>query len=185
MYDDFYGVVLPQPEVWKPVRHYEGLYVVSNYGQVKSLDRERTWYRKDIDRYCTRVFKGKLMTSKLKYTGYTEVHLRDDKRHNYWTTHKIVSEAFEDDLTLPVIDHKDNIKTNNVLWNLQRCTVQYNTKKSSNSESCGNIRYQNRISENMKSIVRVLLNEGVSMRKIEKENNISQRSIARIRDGLI
>ena len=185
MYDKFYDVVLPQPQIWKPVRHYEGLYIVSNYGEVRSLDRERTWYRKDIDRYCTRVFKGKLMSCKLKDNGYTEVHLRDEDRHNYWTTHKIVSEAFEEDLTLPVIDHKDDVKTHNFLWNLHRCTVQYNTKKYSNSESCGNERYQKRIPEDMKTLVRALLSEGVSMRKIERENDISQRSIARIRDGLI
>lgn len=30
-------------EIWKPVRDYEGLYEVSNYGRVKSLFR----YKKD------------------------------------------------------------------------------------------------------------------------------------------
>lgn len=58
------------------------------------------------------------MTAKLKSIGYKDVHFSDKDRHNYWTLHKIVSEAFPEDLSLPVIDHKDANKENNLLWNL-------------------------------------------------------------------
>lgn len=187
MYDKFHDVVLPQKEVWVPVRGYEGLYEVSNYGNVRSLDRYRTWYSKYHKKEVTRLFKGKIMTNKLKDTGYLEVHLRDEERHNYWTVHKLVSEAFHEDLSLPVIDHKNDDKVCNFLWNLHRCTAQYNTKKASDQGKVvsGNKGYTRRISEDKKELVRSLLSEGWSIRKIERECEISQRSIARIRDGLL
>ncbi|AUR84668.1 NUMOD4 protein, partial [Vibrio phage 1.063.O._10N.261.45.C7] len=187
MYDKFYEVFLPQPLEWRAVKDYEGLYEVSNYGNVRSLDRERTWFREDIQAVCTRVFKGINLTNKLKDTGYLEVHLRDEERHNYWTVHKLVSEAFHKDLDLPVVDHKNDNKTCNFVWNLQRCTVKFNTTKAvANGQLVsGNTRYTNKLSETLKDSVRTLLAEGVSIRKIERDLPISQRSIARIRDGLI
>lgn len=187
MYDSFYDVVLPQPEIWKPVKGYEGLYEVSNYGVVRSLPRKRSWWREDIQSYTTRVFKGKIMTAKLKSTGYKDVHLRDESRHNYWTLHKIVSEAFHEDLHLPVIDHKDDNKGHNFLWNLQRCTVQYNTEKAFKNGQLisGNSGYRSKLPDQVKDVVRNLLQQGLSMRRIEREVGVSQRSIARIRDGEI
>lgn len=187
MYDKFYNIVLPQPQIWRPVKHYEGLYEVSNYGTVRGLDRLRTWYSSYHKKEVTRLFKGKVMSCKLKSTGYLEVHLRDEERHNYWTVHKLVSEAFHEDLSLPVIDHKDDCKVCNLLWNLQRCTVQFNTKKATDSgkNTAGNKGYTRKLSEDIKSLIRKLLSEGTSIRKIERETGVSQRSIARIRDNII
>tara|TARA_Y100001956_G_scaffold64393_1_gene64945 strand:- start:623 stop:1186 length:564 start_codon:yes stop_codon:yes gene_type:complete len=187
MYDNFYGVFLPQPLIWKPVKSFEGLYEVSNYGNIRSLDRLRTWVRKDDNSLVSRVFKGKEMTLKLKATGYKEVHLRDEDRSHYWTVHKVVSEAFHDNLTLPVIDHKDDDKTHNTLWNLQRCTVKFNTEKAyaSGKLVAGNDGYKRKLSDEIKNKVKDLLSENVSIRAIERELGVSQRSIARIRDGEI
>lgn len=187
MYDKFYDVFLPQPFIWKPVRGFEGLYEVSNYGTVRSLDRVRSWVRKDGNKLITRLFKGKDMTLKLKNTGYVEIHLRDDGRSHYWNVHKLVSEAFHCDLTLPVVDHKDDNKTHNSLWNLQRCTVEFNTKKAYRKGQLvsGNEGYQRKIPDEVKVTARVMLSEGKSLRWIAKELNISQKSVARIRDGVI
>ncbi|CAL9986283.1 HNH endonuclease [Vibrio phage F99] len=187
MYDKFYDVVLPQNELWVPVKGYEGLYEVSNYGQVRSLDRYRTWFSEYHKGEVTRLFKGKILTNKLKDTGYEEVHLRDEDRHNYWTVHKIVSEGFHKDIKLPLIDHKNDIKNCNLLWNLHRCTAQYNTKKAVNQGKVisGNTGYTRKISEEKKELVREKLKEGWSIRRIERECEISQRSVARIRDGLL
>ena len=187
MYDKFYGVFLPQPLIWKGVRGFEGLYEVSNYGTVRSLDRVRTWIRKDGNKLVSRLFKGKDMKLKLKSTGYLEVHLRDEERSHYWNVHKLVSEAFHTDLTLPVIDHKDDNKTHNSLWNLQRCTVKFNTKKAQMAGQLlsGDAGYQRKLSDELKITTRSMLSEGKSMRYISKELGISQRSVARIRDGVI
>ena len=35
----------PEPEVWKPIPNYEGLYEVSNYGRVKSLSKKRKHFK--------------------------------------------------------------------------------------------------------------------------------------------
>ena len=187
MFDKFFEVFLPQPQIWKPVKGYEGLYEVSNYGNVRSLDRQTTWYNSLKGGYCTRVFYGKMMTNKLTSDGYEEVHLRGEGRSNYWRVHKLVSEAFHNDLKLPVFDHKDDIKDHNALWNLRRCSVQFNTKKAVKIDPTlsGNNRYSNKISDEIKQETRKLLAEGVGIRKIVNILGISQRSIARIRDNLI
>ena len=50
------------PEIWKPVVGYEGLYEVSNLGNVRSLDR----IVDDVflDRHRTRRFRGKMLSQK-------------------------------------------------------------------------------------------------------------------------
>lgn len=60
-------------EVWKDVIGFEGIYKVSNYGRVKSLER-------DIDygnRICHR--KERLLKQHRSTDGYLMVKLKDNK----------------------------------------------------------------------------------------------------------
>lgn len=188
MYDKFYDVVLPQQEVWKDVKGFCGVFQVSNYGNVKSLDRVRTWVRKGSTKTTSRLFKGKVLTNKVKSTGYEEVHLRNCDQNVYRAVHRLVAEAFKPNADgLPVVDHKDDNKLNNYAWNLQWCTVQFNTKKAEQSGllKCGDAAYKRRLPPEIKEEVRVCLSKGHSIRSIEVQLGISQRSIGRIRDGVI
>lgn len=188
MYDSKYNIFLPQPILWVPVRGFEDSHEVSNYGIVRSVERTKTWWRSDISKEISRTFPSKTLKNKKTEDGYYDVHLRSGTKNKYKRLHTILAESFfEKPYKEAVVDHKDDDKSNNVLWNLQYVSVQFNTKKAAESGTLktGNQRYSKGIPEVLKEGIRVLLSEGKSIRGIARTTGISQRSIARIRDGII
>lgn len=100
-------------EILKDVVGYEGLYVVSNQGNIYSLNYKRT---------------GKVVKLKpgIDKDGYLQVSLFKNgevKRR----IHRLVAEAFiPNPKNLPEINHKDKNRQNNYVNNLEWCTNQYN-----------------------------------------------------------
>ncbi len=104
-------------EVFKNVKGYEGLYQVSNLGRVKSFIK---WRGKP-----ERILKGRPDSK-----GYLNVVLYKDKKSKNFRIHKLV--AFNFLKTGPsnlVVDHINNIKTDNRLINLQLITNRLNISK--------------------------------------------------------
>lgn len=97
-------------EIWRDVVGYEGLYEVSNLGNVRSLFR----YKKQL--------KWNVLGS-----GYASVQLFKEKVGTRLLVHRLVAKAFLPNLDgLPVVNHKDENKLNNNVDNLEWCTQQYN-----------------------------------------------------------
>ena len=110
-------------EVWKDVKGYEGLYQVSNFGNVKILSRRVVNHKSG----STRLMQEKLMNPFDNGHGYLVVSLRKGgKRKNHYV-HRIVAEAFiaNQNNKLPV-NHKDRNTKNNSVTNLEWCTQQEN-----------------------------------------------------------
>lgn len=112
---------IKEPELWKDIEGYEGLYQVSNYGKVKSLARPRRigmiW--------CIK--KEVLMQQRINPSGYKTVVLHKDGKKKTKLVHRLVAFAFiPNENFFPVINHKDEIKTNNYYKNLEWCTQSYN-----------------------------------------------------------
>lgn len=101
-------------EKWKDVCGYEGLYQVSSTGKVRSLARHTT--------------SGIEMKQQTDKDGYKRVCLCKENRKKLCSVHRLVADAFvPNELGLPVVNHKDEIKSNNVADNLEWCTVKANT----------------------------------------------------------
>lgn len=109
-------------EVWKDVVGYEGYYQVSNLGRVKRLSRHITG-KNGVTRY----WKGKVITQTPNPDGYPMCILSKDGKTNLYGVHRLVAKAFlPNPEKLPVVNHKDENKENNVVQNLEWCTVAYN-----------------------------------------------------------
>lgn len=107
-------------EIWQPVTGYEGLYEVSNFGRVKSLDHKR-WAGKS---YC--LCKGKYLKAQKVKRGYMDVSLSKNGKVIKVKVHRLQFQAFHGYLP-DVIDHIDRNKTNNHLNNLRRANKRINS----------------------------------------------------------
>ena len=99
-------------EIWKPIKGYEGLYEVSNLGNVKSL----------CDKRGERL--RKLVPDK---NGYMTVCLKKEGKYCNKKVHRLVASAFlENEENYPHVNHKDLNKANNAVENLEWCSAKYN-----------------------------------------------------------
>ena len=114
-------------EVWKDVKGYEGLYQVSNYGRVKSLERsvnnnKNGGKRKLPERIIVPTDNG---------NGYKIVGLHKERKRKNFYLHRLVAEHF---LLNPqnkkYINHLDYDTSNNTVTNLEWCTQKENVAYS-------------------------------------------------------
>lgn len=113
------------PVVRKPIRGYEGMYEVDNLARVFSVERIKTV--NDNGRVYDKPIRAKQLRQGLHSKGYKVVTLTKDGVSKTHFVHRLVADAFiENPNGLPMINHKDEDKTNNLPGNLEWCDAQYN-----------------------------------------------------------
>ena len=145
-----------QGEVWKTIYGFEGLYEVSNYGRVKSLEREVE--NKRYSKKLTKFVPSRILKQTVSKKGYYRVGLSRNGNTKRIAVHVIVAKAFlPNPQACTQINHKDENKKNNIVFlncnseidykksNLEWCTAKYNA-------NYGTIKQ--RISEKLKNIYR-------------------------------
>ena len=116
-------------EIWKDILGYEGLYQISNLGDVRSLNYNHTG-------------EIKLLKQSTDKYGYKRVGLFKNGKEKKYLIHRLVAMTFiPNPDNLPIINHKDEDKTNNNVNNLEWCTYEYNNNYGTRNE---------RVSESMR-----------------------------------
>lgn len=109
-------------EIWKDIAGYEGRYQISNLGRVKSLERRCR------AKHYTRRVPEKIYSPAVDAYGYFIVSLHLDGKKKTRTIHRLVAETFiPNPENLKEVNHKDENKQNNAVWNLEWCSTQYNS----------------------------------------------------------
>ena len=115
-------------EIWKDIEGYEGLYQVSNFGRVRSLDR---YVEKAVHPGfppSTVLCKGRILKQGYCRFGYAHVCLtKKGVPNKIARIHRLVARAFvQGYFEGVVVNHKDENPKNNRADNLEWCTQKYN-----------------------------------------------------------
>lgn len=133
-------------EIWKPIvikqndvlYNFTGLYEVSNYGNIRSLNYNHTK-------------KIKELTPKPDNGGYLRIGLHKNGKQVNCLVHRIVAQVFlENPNNLPEVNHKDENKENNNVENLEWCDRQYNAQYSLKGKTLSE-EHKHKISEGNKN----------------------------------
>lgn len=101
-------------EVWKDIKGYEGLYQVSNFGNVKSLSRLKKNHSK------MQHIPEKLKSFRVDPQGYLMLDLYKNNKQKTVRVHRLVAEAFvPNDDAKETVNHIDGNKSNNNTSNLE------------------------------------------------------------------
>ncbi len=109
-------------EIWLPIKGYEGLYEVSSFGRVRSLNYHLTG-------------QTKVLSTGDNGNGYLQVDLCKNGKRKKYSVHRLVAEAFIpnwfDD---PEVNHRDENPKNNHVSNLEWCDRKYNDNYGTRNE---------------------------------------------------
>jgi len=110
-------------EVWKDVVGFEGIYEVSDKGNIRTVEGKIT----SNSRYNVRVWKQRIIKLKHDRNGYKRVSLWKSGKHYDWLVHRLVAIAFiPNPNDYPMINHIDGISNNNCIDNLEWCDSNHN-----------------------------------------------------------
>ena len=156
-------------EEWKNIRHFEGLYQISNFGFVRSLNYNKTG-------------KMQIMMLSQAPNGYYSVNLSKDGKIYHYYIHRLVAEAFvPNPNNYTEINHKDEDKSHNVWLNLEwvdhisNCT--YGTRNSRISKN------KSKHSVNQYSVDGTFIKHWSSVYQIKQELGIDRAAINRVCQG--
>ncbi len=172
-------------ENWLPVVGYEGLYEVSDFGRVRSLDRITValnrWGSRAPRRYKGRVFRPSLMK------GYPHVHLSRNGQIARFAVHRLVLEAFVEPCPegmecrhFPDRD-RANCSLDNLSWGTR--VENFADKHIHGTDGCGERNSQAKFSvADIQRIFR-LRKSGVSTKSIMSMTGISRTHVNNILAG--
>ena len=129
-------------EIWKDIEGFEGLYKISNYGKVKAIRSNRICfgsYDKD---------------------GYRQLALSKNGVKKWFKVHRLVAGAFIANTDkFSDVNHKDEVKTNNHIENLEWCARAYNNQYGSRGKPVIQVKNDN-IVEKYRSITKAAKTTG-------------------------
>jgi len=166
--------------VWKDVEGYEGFYQVSDTESVRSLDRVVN------SNTGKRLFKGRMLKQGKNKHGYLTVSLCNGVVRTK-KVHRLVGKAFiPNPNNYPQINHKNGIKTDNRVENLEWCTSSQNIIHSFKNGLSSQIGEKNAFSKLTKRQVVEIKNklfQGFKCVDLAKKYGVNRVTISDIKTG--
>lgn len=163
-------------EIWVDIRGYEGLYQVSNMGNIKSMNR-----RVKHSLYGYMNIKSKRIIAAKNNRGYLTVSLWKNNKGKSFTVHRLVLSMFVDNIkNKKEINHINGNKEDNKLSNLEWSTISENRKHAYDNKF--------RLPPNKKSVIQknlngVIINTFDSICEAERNTGISKQEISKVCTG--
>jgi hypothetical protein len=114
-------------ELWKAIPGLGDKYEVSNHGRVRTLPYLARFTHWRTGAECFRQTKVKILAQQVQNAGYALVHLWHEDKRTALTVHRLVAAAFcPGFFEAADVNHKDGVKTNNHVDNLEWITRSEN-----------------------------------------------------------
>ncbi len=167
-------------EQWKDIPYFEGMYMVSTFGRIKSLARTRKSHRGTIA-----AVTEKIMSQKVQGNGYLSLGLRKlGSKRKFYSAHKLVAIVFHGGDKIPLtVNHLDGIKKNNFYLNIEWSTQKENNDHAISIGLVNNVGSANskaKVSESDVVEIRRLSKSGVGYNELASMMNVGKNQISRI-----
>lgn len=164
-------------ETFKDIIGWEGLYQISNLGNVKSLSRivnNHSGLKKNL--------KEKFLKKQISKTGYYVVDLKNNNFRKTFKVHRLIAIHFiNNPLNKGFVNHIDGNKLNNDICNLEWCTISENNK---HAELIGLKKdsgvYNSRAKLNINDIL-FIRNSTLKIKELSEIFNINKSGISKVR----
>ena len=157
-------------EVWKEIIGYEGFYDVSNYGSVRKSD-------------------GLIMKSRKEHDGYYRVGLSKKGIRKFHKIARLVAKSFiENPENKPEVNHKNGVKTDDILSNLEWATKSENMKHADRNGlrkmQRGSKCTWSKLDETKVAEIKILLEKSsIKQKEIAKKFGVDASLISQIKSG--
>lgn len=146
--------------MWIDIKNYEGIYQINEYGQVKRLAVSKH----------SKGNRDRILKYDVNNMGYLRVTLSKDNKTKRFLVHKLVYESFIGEIPENMtINHKNLVKKDNNLNNLELISQQENNQLKSNIKLD-------------KSKVLAIRKSKLSSNSLAQIYNVHQRTIERVRN---
>lgn len=160
-------------EIWKDIIGYEGLYRISSFGRIKSSHINK---------------KGigwQLLDGSIDAKGYKRINLYRDGAKTNWKIHRLVAIHFiENPDNKKEVNHKDGIKLNNRIENLEWCSTLENMRHAFANNlipfRIGKMNGRAKLKESDITQIRKLAKGGLDYKEIAKSYPVNSATINKI-----
>ena len=156
-------------EIWKDIKGYEGLYCVSNLGNIKSIKRAVTYSNGIIS-----VFKERILIQETININYKRVTLSKNNSASRFQVHRLVALYFiPNPENKPCVNHIDGNASNNNVKNLEWCTYSENERHS--YDVLGKINSNRKLNQKQVEYIRTNCIKGISQNHFYSAESIAKR----------
>lgn len=164
-------------QFWKPIIGYEDCYLISDQGNVRRIKKARAY-----------TFVGKILKPEIMKAGYERITLCDNRVLTRVMVHHLVMSNFIGPCYPNwVVNHKDGIKTNNSLYNLEYVTGSENcihAIKSGKVKTVGETHHDAKLDrKKVEEIKELYKTTKISQRKLAKIYGVSKCAIQNVLNG--